>query len=220
MGVIAQEFVPGVEFGVFYFREPDAPRGDILSLTRKTPLTVAGDGRRTLEELILDHPRGLRNARWFLARHAARLSWVPGPGEPVALGELGTHCRGALFTDAREHITDALRSAVDDLARRYEGFWFGRFDLKVPDEAALREGRDWRVLELNGVSSESTHIYDPGCHAWKGWTDLCRQWDLAFRIGAANRDRGHRVSTIGELLDLVRALRDREIHEVETGPGG
>ncbi len=213
LAVIAQEFVPGPEYGVFYVRRPGADRGEILSITRKETVAVFGDGRRTLEELILAHPRGVRSARFFLRRHAARLSWVPEEGGQVCLGELGTHCRGALFTDARDCATEALRKELDDLAERFEGFHFGRFDLKAPDETALREGRGLQVLELNGVSSESTHIYQPGYPIWRGWADLCRQWDLAFEIGAFNRDRGHRVSTGQELRALLREYRRRRVHE-------
>jgi len=84
--VIAQEFAGGVEYGVFYVRHPDAERGEIISITRKQTITVEGDGRRTLEELILEHPRGLRNAPYFLRRHQEGLASVPELGERIALG--------------------------------------------------------------------------------------------------------------------------------------
>jgi len=118
-----------------------------------------------------------------------------------------------LFTDARDCSTEALLATIDDLAKRFEGFYFGRFDLKVPDETALREGRDIKVLELNGVSSESTHIYQPGYPVWRIWGDLCRQWDLAFAIGSANRRRGHRPSSGRAIRKLVWRYWQRDVYE-------
>ena len=213
MGLIAQEFVPGIEYGVFYVRHPNEERGRLISITRKHTVAVEGDGRRTLEELILEHPRGLRGAPYFLERHAERLRWIPAPGEAVALGDLGTHCRGAIFTDARDCATEELLTTIDSLSKRFEGFYFGRFDLKVPDEAALREGRDIRVLELNGVSSEPTHIYQPGYPIWRAWGDLAEQWELAFEIGGANRERGHRPSSVRAIQRLLWRYYQRDVYE-------
>ena len=218
MPVIAQEYIPGIEYGVFYVRHPEWERGRIISITRKQTVSVEGDGRRTLEELILEHPRGIRNAPFFLEKHRERLATVPLAGEKIVLGDLGTHCRGALFTDAREANTEALLATIDSLARRFDGFHLGRFDLKVPDETALREGRGIQVLELNGVSSESTHIYHPGYPIWRAWHDLGTQWELAFEIGAANRERGHRVSTTGEVRQLLRLYSERDVYEAACHP--
>ena len=47
---IAQEYVGGDEFGVFYIRHPSAERGQLFSIVEKRMLFVTGDGSRTLEE--------------------------------------------------------------------------------------------------------------------------------------------------------------------------
>ena len=55
--VILQEYVSGEEYGVFYYRYPGDERGRILSVTEKRMPILVGDGKRTLEELILaEHP--------------------------------------------------------------------------------------------------------------------------------------------------------------------
>ena len=98
--VIAQAYVPGVEFGVFYVRRPSEARGRIFAITEKTLPVVAGDGRRTLEELILDDPRAVAMAEIYLDEHAdAPRARSSRDGERVQLVELGTHCRGAYFAD-------------------------------------------------------------------------------------------------------------------------
>ena len=214
--IIAQEFVPGSEFGVFYYRYPDQDKGEILSITHKQLVSVVGNGRDNLEHLILHDSRALRMAKFFLRQHADHLEDIPTDGQNVYLSELGTHCRGALFTDAREHITDALRDAIDDLSQQFDGFHFGRYDLRVPSVEELRAGRNLKVLELNGVTSEATHIYNPGYSLIQAWKDICNQWRIAFEIGMANIARDHQPSEINELLRLGCQFRKRERFEASN----
>jgi hypothetical protein len=207
--VIAQEYVPGVELGVFWVRFPHAERGEIFSITEKTLPAVTGDGERTLEELILADERAVCMAHLHLERHQEQLDRVPARGERVQLGELGNHCRGATFTDGRALLTAELSAAIDDLGRRFEGFHFGRFDLRVPSLDDFKAGRNLKVLELNGVTAEATHIYHPGSSLWSAYRVLFRQWELAYAIGAANVERGARAATVRELVRLLLAWRRR-----------
>jgi len=193
--LIAQAFVPGVEFGVFYTRLPSAARGEIFGVTEKRMVGVTGDGARMLEELILADDRAVCLAPLFLEKFAARLDDVPAAGEPVALSELGTHCRGALFLDGARLVTPALADAVERVSRTFEGFHFGRYDVRAPSAEAFQRG-EFTVIELNGLTSEATGIYDPRHSVWHGWRTLCRQWTLAFAIAAENRARGARVLTL------------------------
>lgn len=198
-----QEYVPGLEFGVFYYRYPDQPRGAIYAVTIKQFHFVTGDGHRTLEELILRDPRGAAMADYFLRRHRRRLYWVPPAGERVQISEIGNHCRGAIFRHGAHLITPALTEAIDAIGRRLPGFYFGRFDLRTPSEEDLRNGRNFKIIELNGVTSEATIHYDPDNRAIDMWRILARQWKIAFEIGALNRDRGIRTAGVFEILDML-----------------
>jgi hypothetical protein len=200
---ILQEYVPGLEFGVFYYRHPLEARGHILSITEKQLPVVVGDGRRTLEQLILDGDRTRGMARFHLERQAARLHDVPSDGEQVSLGDCGSHCRGATFLDGRAMLTSALEDAFDRIGRAYEGFYFGRFDVRVGSVDELQEGRGFKIIELNGVTSEATHIYDPGVGLFEAYRVLFKQWRLAFAIGAVNAARGAKVSSLRELVRLT-----------------
>jgi len=169
---------------------------------------VTGNGRDTLEILIFRHPRAIVLLSTFLNRFEDRLDQVPEEGEIILLGELGTHARGAIFRDGRHLITQELTEAVDAIALSWEGFYFGRFDFKVPDEEALREGRALKILELNGLTSEETHIYDARHSLFFAWRTLCRQWRTAFEIGEANVRAGLRPPSIRSFLgDCFKALR-------------
>jgi hypothetical protein len=181
--VLAQERAVGEEFGVFYFRMPAEPAGRIFAITEKQFPEVAGDGVHTLEHLILADDRAVCSARAFLRLHAERLAWIPPAGERVRLARLGTHSRGALFLDGARLKTPELERAVDELSRRYDGFYFGRYDLVTPTRESLRAGTPLIVLELNGVSSEATSIYDPRHNLIDAYGTLFKQWRIAFEIG-------------------------------------
>jgi pimeloyl-ACP methyl ester carboxylesterase len=204
---VIQAYVGGEEFGVFYVRRPSEPHGRILSITRKLLPEVRGDGLRPLEHLILDDERAVCMARFHLAQQHARLADVPGAGVTVSLGDCGSHCRGAVFLDGARLRTSALERAIDGVAQSFPGFYFGRFDLRVPSAAALAEGRDFTILELNGVTSEPTHIYDPAVPLAAAYGALLEQWRMAFEIGAENAARGARVTSITGLIGLAWRYR-------------
>ncbi len=201
--LLLQEWVPGLEFGLFYARPPGASAGTLFSITRKLLPFVTGDGQRTLERLILGSHEHLPMAALFLARPAAELARVPAAGARVQLGELGTHCRGARFLDANELVHPALEAELERIARGVPGFHFGRFDVRASSDEALARG-EFTILELNGVTSEAGHIYDPRHGLGAAWRGLLAQWRLAYAIGAANAAAGARVSTLAELRAAVR----------------
>jgi membrane protein DedA with SNARE-associated domain len=206
---LLQEYVGGNEYGIFYVRRPSREPGRITSITIKEQLQVRGTGDDTLEELILAHPRAVAQLDTFLGRFEAELQRVPAADEVIALGELGTHALGSLFRDGNALLTPALEGRIEAIARGFPGFFFGRFDVKAPDEAALRAGRRLQVIELNGLTSEATHIYDPQHGFVHAVATLCRQWRTAFEIGRENALRGAPVSGLRELWRDWRAVARR-----------
>ena len=200
---LLQEHIGGHEFGVFYLRRPGAPRGEISSITDKRLISVTGDGRRTLEELILSDDRAVCMGALHLRVHADHLATVPAADEEIRLVSVGTHSRGALFLDGGALFSPALLDAVEKIVDSFEGgFAFGRMDLRVPSPGSLTRGEDLKLIELNGVSSEPTHMYDPKHALGEGLQILAWHWEQAFAIGAAQAAAGARVATPG---DLVRA---------------
>ena len=207
--LIVQEYVSGEEFGVFYIRHPAEARGRIFSITAKRFPVVVGDGRRRLEELILADDRAVCMAAYYLEANLERLDMIPAPAERVQLVEIGNHCRGTVFLDGREHLTPELTAAIDALARDFAGFHFGRFDLRVPSLEQFRSGTGLKILELNGVTSEATHIYAPGASLIAAYRTLFEQWRLAFEIGAANAALGAPPTGLRTLVRLLRNRRSR-----------
>jgi hypothetical protein len=200
---IVQEYVAGAEFGVFYCRRPSEANGRVISITEKRLPSVVGDGIRSLESLILDDDRAVGMARFHLQRQQDQLDVVPTAGEVVSLGDLGTHCRGALFLDGRGVLTHELECAFDELSKGFDGFYFGRYDVHVSSVAEFKRGAGFKVIELNGVTSEATHIYDPNVGLIEAYRALFEQWRLAFEIGAENVRRGAMVTSVWALVRLL-----------------
>ena len=218
--VLVQEYVEGLEFGVQWCRGPEEEVGKIPSLAGKHPLGLKGDGEQTLEELILRHPRAFMMAGYFLRKFASRLEEVPAKGEWITLTEIGTHARGAVFTDERQYISEELRRVLDSIADPGGGVSFGRYDLRVASHDDLQAGRGLVILELNGVTGEPIHIYQPGYPWWQGMRDLCEHWLTACSIGAAHRQLGARPSSLRELRHVIRTHRRRAWFEADSLRGG
>lgn len=193
------------EAGIFYYRMPEWSSGRILSITDKHFPSLVGDGQSTLEALVRAHPRYRLQARLFLARHRAHVERVLEPGETFRLAVAGNHAQGTMFRDGAHLVTPALEARVDEIARRVDGFFVGRFDVRYRDVDAFKAGRDLAIVELNGAMAESTNIYDPDTSLWSAYRQLFRQWSIVFAIGAANRKRGAPVSSHRRLFGLVRA---------------
>jgi pimeloyl-ACP methyl ester carboxylesterase/membrane protein DedA with SNARE-associated domain len=203
---IIQAYVSGAEFGIFYARRLHNRIGHIVSLTEKRLPEVVGDGRRRLEQLILDDDRAVAMWRTYSAANAGHLLDVVPSGDRVRLCEVGAHCRGAVFLDARGLVTPALEAAVDAASRAMPGFFFGRFDVRSPSVDELRAGR-FTVLELNGVTSEPTHIYDPAHGLLAAYRALAASWAIAFAIGAEQAAAGARVWRVRDLAKLALGYR-------------
>lgn len=198
--VLLQEFLPQEhEAGLFYIRHPDQPHGRITSITLKNAPFVVGDGRSTLEQLIRSDPRAGRVPHLYLSRLELRLEEVPPQGERVRLVFVGNHCKGSIFRDGSSLVTPAMTERIDQLARALPDFHFGRIDVRFDSVAALARGEGFRVMEINGVGSEATHIWDAGTGLGEAWRAQFFHYGEAFRIAAANRAHGHKGVGIAAL---------------------
>jgi membrane protein DedA with SNARE-associated domain len=204
--LILQKYHPGpYEAGVFYYRTPGESKGRIFTITDKRFPVVIGDGRSSVEELIWAHPRFRMQAATFLARHSQSATRVLDAGEAFQLAMAGNHCQGTLFLDGAALITPELERRFDEIADHFPGFHFGRFDVRYESIEDFKAGRDIAIVELNGVTAESTNIYDPRRSLLSAYATLYRQWEILFRIGAANRRRGHEPASVRELTRLLVA---------------
>jgi len=198
--VLLQEHIAGEEFGVFYMRYPVDKTSGIFSITEKTFPVLIGDGQRTIETLLMENSRTHYMADFLLTLHADKLGDVLPKGERFTVVEIGSHCRGSVFLDGNRHITPELCAQIDRLSQSIEGFNFGRYDIRVPSAQDLEAGNHFKVLEVNGVTSESTNIYDPDHSVFDAYKILFKQWREAFEIGAQSISQGAVKVTLWQLM--------------------
>lgn len=204
---LVQEYIAGEEYGVFWARHPGRRDGHVFSITHKVRPTVTGDGTSTLERLILADARAVAIAHIYRREHPEAATRIPAGGEQVELTEVGAHSRGTIFLDANELHTPELERAMNTICTAYPGFDFGRFDVRVPSAEALQRGESIRVLEVNGVTSEATHMYDPRYGLFAAHAILRRQWRMAFDLAAERTRDGARPATLRQIVRAVRAER-------------
>jgi len=108
----------------------------------------------------------------------------------INLAELETHSFGCLFLDGTHLVTPELTRGIDRISKHFEGFYFGWYDVKVPNLEDLQISEGIRVLELNGITSEVTSIYDPKNGLFTAYKILFDQWAIASRIVEQNKAAG------------------------------
>jgi len=202
--ILIQKHISGEEFGIFYYWDIQENKGEILSITHKCFPKLIGDGESNLRTLILDTPRTNYMARYLLQLHEESLDHVLKKGEEFITVEIGSHCRGSLFLDGNEYYSEALRTEIAKLSKAVPDFYFGRYDVRVPSIEDLQKGRNIQILEVNGVTSESTHIYDPKHSVFYAYKALFKQWKLAFQLGADNLKQNDSVPvSLKQFLEYV-----------------
>ncbi|MEX2640417.1 MAG: hypothetical protein WD266_07005 [Balneolales bacterium] len=204
--VILQQYIEGSEFGVFYYRIPGEEKGRIFSITRKTKPSLTGNGEDSLGTLILSDEHIIGMASYHMKKNLERLAWIPAYKENVKLVELGSHCRGSIFFHDRDMYTPELEERMDQLSKRIPGFYFGRYDIITPSIVDFKAGHNFSILELNGVTAEAVHIYDPENSLFYAYKILFQQWQLAFYIGYLNAKKSYPQKTIRQTLNILRAM--------------
>jgi membrane protein DedA with SNARE-associated domain len=189
--LLVQRFAEGPhEAGIFYYRFPGEPRGQIFSITEKIFPVIIGDGKSTIAELIWRDDRARFMAEKYLQRLGARQNEVLATGETQPLVQAGNHAQGCIFREGMHLNSPALENCIDEISRKVSGFFIGRYDIRFASEEDLRAGKNFSIIELNGAAAEATSIYDARNSLCSAYRTLFRQWDLVFAIGAKNRRRG------------------------------
>jgi hypothetical protein len=180
---LLQAYTPhNLEYGVFYVRSQG--RGRITGINRKHFPTVIGNGVDSIECLARAHYRYTDHWQTFL--QYLDITRVPTQGELVQLSFIGSHTMGCKFTDDSHLLTDSLLAAVEQIFADQPGFNFGRLDLKCVSEAAFKTG-EFLVIEVNGVASLPTHMFDPSHSLRRGYQIFFEHGRWLLKIAAEQR---------------------------------
>ncbi|CSC33564.1 D-alanine-D-alanine ligase [Vibrio cholerae] len=81
---------------------------------------------------------------------------------------------------------------------------------------ALMRGDAFTILEVNGASSEATHIWDRETRLGEIFTTLLKQYRILYAIGAEQKKRGHKPPSLRALLRAWRQEKQLIQHYPET----
>lgn len=203
--LLLQHKVPfEAEAGIFYIREPGCNKGRIFSITLKYAPYVVGDGKRTLRQLIEQDPRARKISHLYINRHRDKLDCIIANQQAFRLAFAGSHCKGSIFRNGNEFITEQLVRVFDKIVDDIDGFYYGRFDVRFENIETLMSGKGFKILEINGASSEATHIWDRNTCLVDVYKTLFYQYRVLFSIGHKNWKRGVKPASLWQLLQAYR----------------
>lgn len=204
---IVQELVElPLEFGVFYRRYPSEEKGEVISIVAKEMLAITGDGVSTLRQLILNQDRAKLQMKNLAVSFRHMLDEILPAGKKLELVSIGNHFRGTKFIDGSHLINDTLSCVFDTISKQVEGFYFGRFDIRVASLEDLYRG-NIKIMELNGCGAEPAHIYDPSYSIPRAWKVLFNHWSDIYRISVENRAKGVKYISLMEGIKLYRKFK-------------
>ena len=206
---IIQEFIESpIEFSVFYHKIPGEEKGKITSLTIKDFLQINGDGQTKFGDLLNKSPRAKVILEDLQLRYKNLWHTIPVKGKKIKVVEIGNHCRGTHFINGNHLIDSQLHELFDDLNRQVSGWNYGRVDVRCDSIEALKKG-DFKIIEINGVLSEPTHIYDASKTTyWKAIREIARHWKILYQVATKNHKIfGAKYDNPKEYIQSVKALR-------------
>lgn len=194
IAIIIQEFLTHEqECGIFYHRNPNEEKGKITSITLKRFLSVTGDGTSTLKELILADERAALYMELFEKIHQQQIQAIIPKGKRIKLTAIGNHSKGTQFINGNHLISEKLERTFDKLNDEIPGWFYGRVDLKYNSFEDLENGKDFKILEINGIIAEPTHIYDAQHYTYfQALKAIRTHWKSLFDIATTNH-KEHQV---------------------------
>lgn len=188
--IIIQEFLDyKYECGIFYHRKPNLKKGHISSFTIKRFPVVLGNGKSTLKELINTDERAKLYNSIFEKIHKDNINIVPKKDEEVRLTFIGNHSKGTQFVNGNNLITDKLKKTFDNLSLSINGWYYGRVDIKYNTMEELESGKNFKIIEINGIIAEPTHIYDCDKNSFfKALKTIRKHWKYLYQIAYINHN--------------------------------
>ncbi|GAB4022556.1 hypothetical protein [Spirosoma koreense] len=209
---LIQEYVDEpLELGVFYYRMPGQQQGVVSSIVQKEFLSIRGNGRDCIENLIRQNERAILQLPALTEKYGNRFHEILPPGETITLVSIGNHCKGTKFLNANHLITPELTRVFDRISQSIDGFYFGRYDLRCRTVADLYAGKHIRILELNGAGAEPAHIYQPGFSLWEAYRVLFHHWRVLYVISRENHRRGIAYMTLDEAVRIWKRTRKNKV---------
>ena len=193
------------EVGIFYTRLPNQKKGKITGIVSKEFLSVIGDGKNSILDLIKQNPRSYFQLAALKRKYGSQLNTILENEEQFVLVPYGSHTRGAKFIDKSDAQNERLLHTIDSICTEIPGFFYGRLDILYSSLEELSDGKEFSIIEINGAGSEPTHMYDPKYSLFHAWREIFRHWNLLYKISIINNKLGHDFISFKEGTAMLKA---------------
>ena len=202
-GYIIQKYTSNpYECGVFFVRV--GGQAKITGINQKHFPTIVGNGVDSIDVLAKNHYR--YSAHWNLFLQDFDTSVVLAQGEEKQLSFIGSHTLGCKFTDDSHLNTPELEAAMFKFFESQPGFNFGRVDVKCADQAAFQRG-EFVVIEVNGVASLPTHMFDPKFSVWQAYRIF---FEHAVYLAQAANDHRHQPMELLSYSEVIAKVKENQ----------
>ncbi|MFS8497134.1 MAG: acylphosphatase [Micromonosporaceae bacterium] len=166
-GVVVERYVAGNDYRVL------ATRSQVLSVVRREPASVVGDGRRTIEELVVA-TNAARRQNPHLARRVIRLDarvdetlraqgltrWsVPAVGQPVRLRAEANFSLGGESSEVLDETHPSVRQLATAAVRAFPGLPHAGLDILMDDHRLPVDEQTVTVIEVNSRPVQAIHHF-------------------------------------------------------------
>lgn len=203
--ILVQEYIDEpVELGVLYYKIPGSGEYGITSIGIKEIPSVIGNGVDTLQELVKNDT----HLTYLMQLNKLDAAAVIPAGEFFYLDYIAHRNRGTVFKNASFLIKPDIINCFKQITEGIEGFYFGRFDIKVKSIADFAENQEFKILEVNGLGSVPIHIFDSGVSVKEMYKAMYRHWKLIYQISMINHANNIPFMPYGSLLQELRKSKE------------
>ena len=110
---------------------------------------------------------------------------------------------GCKFTDDTHWLTAELEAKIVSIFEHQPNFNFGRLDIKAESKEAMLRG-EFVVIEVNGVSSLPTHMFDPAYSLIQAYKIFFKHGRDLVDIAKEHRHKDMNLLPLGEILKRVK----------------
>lgn len=184
---LLQEYINyPLEYGVLYYKFPNGSKDGITSICYKELPYIVGDGINTIQTLI--ETKYKTDALHFTKKN--NTAAILEKNQTLQLDYVAHRNRKCVFKNYNHIYCPEILNTFREISSQIDGFYFGRYDIKANSLQDLIEGKNIKILEINGVGSQPIHIFDPNYSFLRTYYDLIKHWKLIATISKQNQKRG------------------------------
>ncbi|HAS40363.1 MAG TPA: hypothetical protein DCS93_07780 [Microscillaceae bacterium] len=186
----------------------------ISSITERRYLTLVGDGKSTVEQLLRqDKHAQFRTKKLSTLLHQdwGRVLAKEETYQPI---QIGNWDYGATYVDQSSQVSSDFTQLFAQLNHQIGLFDYARYDLKCKSWEALWRG-DFKILEINGVKGEPIHIYDAKVRLWQAYKEIFKHWEYILKISQRNRKQGAKCPRLRQGFQILLAHKQSKTQAIQ-----